>query len=438
MKNLPLDNSMRLYREALDLIPGGSQTMSKRPECFAFGAMPVFLDRGQGCRVWDVDGNEYIDFIGALGPITLGYCWPAVDAAIRAQLERGCVFSMLHEVEVEAARAMVESIPCAEMVRFLKTGAEATSAAARIARAVTGRDLIVSSGYHGWLDTWTAERSGPGGRGVPAALKDTIAGFRFGATGTEDSLEAVLERHRGRVACVFMEPVSYSDPDSGGYLRQVRALTDQHGALLVFDEIVSGFRVALGGAQEHFDVTPDLACFAKGMSNGLPVAAVVGRRDIMQVAKDLVISSTYGGEALSLAAVVACIREYRTHDVIGHLRDVGTQLVDGLNALAQDAAVELRFVGFPMMSAFSFGYDDPEHNADLMTLFPQEMARRGILLRRGGLIFISFSHREEHVQQTLRACAEVLPILKQAHDAGNVTELLVSQDQTAQAGIRRF
>lgn len=165
MDSLNLTESMRMYKESLEIIPGGSQTMSKRATAFALGAMPVYIDRAEGCRVWDVDGNEYIDFIGALGPITLGYCYPAVDEAVREQLARGSIYPMLSPLEIEAAKAIIDVVPCAEMVRFLKTGAEATAAAARIARGYTGKDLIASQGYHGWLDTWAAANNPPSDRG---------------------------------------------------------------------------------------------------------------------------------------------------------------------------------------------------------------------------------------------------------------------------------
>jgi len=436
MKNLNLTKSLELYEEALDLIPGASQTMSKRPTSFAMGAMPVYLERGSGCRVWDVDGNEYVDFISALGPITLGYCYSAVDAAVREQLGKGTVFSMMHPLEVEAARAVIECVPCAEMVRFLKTGAEGTAAAARIARGYTGKDLIVSSGYHGWLDTWAAANNPPSDRGVPKSLKESIVTFSFGSFEGENCLEAVLDRHKGEVAAIVTEPVSYANTDSIDFLCCARQLADKHDALLVYDEIVSGFRVALGGAQEHFGVVPDIAVFAKGVSNGLPIAAVAGSREVMQVAAELVISSTYGGEALSLAAVVACLREYREKEVIPHLWAMGEKLMSGANRIAEEVGLSLTFRGFPVMSTFAFGYDDPDTNRDLMTLLLQEMAKRGVLLRRGGLNFITYSHKAEDIDLTLAAFRDVFPILKDAADSGRIREMLITTDVAE--GIRRF
>ena len=435
MENLNLTKSMKLYRESLEVIPGGSQTMSKRATAFALGAMPVYIDHAQGCRVWDVDGNEYIDFVNALGPITLGYCYPAVDEAVREQLAKGSIYPMLSPLEVEAAKAIIDVVPCAEMVRFLKTGAEATAAAARIARGYTGKDLIVSQGYHGWLDSWAAANNPPADRGVPKCLKASIAGFAFGQMAGDNCLEAVLERNKGEVAGIIMEPVSYAATDSGQFLQWARDLANKHRVPLIYDEIVSGFRVALGGAQEHFGVVPDIAVFAKGISNGLPVAAVAGDREIMKCAGELVISSTYGGDALSLAAVVACLREYREKDVVPHLWAMGERLMRGLNNLAKDVDLRLEFRGWPVMSSYSFGYD-AETNQDLTTLLLQEMAKRGVLLRRGGLNFINYSHKESDIDHTVDAASDVFPILVSACRSGNIKDALVTTEVAE--SIRRF
>lgn len=436
MEHLDLTKSKQLYTEAVEIIPGGSQTMSKRAEAFALGAMPIYFSRAEGCRVWDIDGNEYIDYISALGPIILGYCYQAVDEAVRRQVADGMIFPMLHPVEVEAAKLIIDMVPCAEMVRFFKTGAEATSAAARIARGYTGKDLILSSGYHGWLDTWSAANSAPADRGVPKAVKDSIVTFAFGDTTSDNSLEALLERHKGSVAGIMMEPATYSTTDTGDYLKWARELADRHEVVLAFDEIVTGFRVAPGGAQEYFGVTPDLACFAKGISNGMPLAAVAGKREVMKTAAELLISSTYGGDAVSLAAAVACLRELREKNVIPQIWEQGGRLIDGMNGIASEIGLALQFKGWPVMSTFAFCYDEPQTNADLMTLLLQEMAKRGVLLRRGGLIFMTYSHKAADVDQTLSVCREVFPILLKAQQSGSIKNLLVTQEVAS--AIRRF
>lgn len=348
-------------------------------------------------------------------------------------MDDGTIFSMTHPVEVKAAELIVESVPCAEMVRFLKSGAEATSAAIRIARAYTGKEIVLSSGYHGWHDTWCALNPHPIDAGVPRALKDRVVGFKFGDI---DALRAAMNAHKGETACIIMEPVEYTNTDSREFLLAARELADENGVVLVFDEIVSGFRVALAGAQEYFGVVPDIACFAKGISNGLPLSVVAGKKDIMSATKDVSISSTYAGDALSLAAAVACIKEYREKDVISHLWECGGMLVSGMNKLAAETGLALEFKGYPQMSAYNFGYDDPEENTDMTSLFLQEMAARGILLRRGGLVCVTYSHKKEDIEKTLDICGEVFPKLLESHRNKSVKRLLQT-DEVAQ-GIRRF
>lgn len=436
MKNLNLKHSRRIYREALKIIPGGSQTISKKPEQFAFGTFPIYIQKGKGCRVRDVDGNEYIDYISALGPITLGYAYPATDRAVKRQLTDGVIFSVMHPLEVEAAKAIIEVVPCAEMVRFFKTGAEATSAAIRIARAYTGREKIANFGYHGWHDTWTARNAYPQDRGVPAILKEYIIDFQYGDYDSEKSLEAVLTKCRGEIAGIIMEPVVYSDTNCKEYLDYVRKLADKHKAVLIFDEIVTGFRLSLGGAQEYFGVTPDISCFAKGMANGLPIAATVGKKKMMEIAKELIISSTYGGETLSLAAVVASLAEYKKKNVIKHLWTQGNRLVNGLNRLAQETGLKVEFKGFVPMSKFDFTYADENLNGNLHTLFLQEMAKRKILFRRGGLNFITYSHKKDDIDETIKTASEVFKFLTCTITSGTVKEKLLVTEITE--SIRKF
>ena len=252
------EKSMAWLRRAEALIPGASQTFSKGPNQFVRGASPLFLERGEGARVWDVDGNEYLDFTMALCAVSLGYADPDVNAAVARQLERGVLFTLAHPLEAEVAEQLCRLIPCAEMVRFGKNGSDVTSGAVRLARAFTGRDVIAACGYHGWQD-WAI---GPTTRnmGVPKAVRELTCTFTYNRI---ETLERIFDEHPGRVAAVIMEPVGIEPPRSG-FLESVRELSSRRGALLIFDEIVTGFRLALGGAQEHFGVVPDLACFGKG------------------------------------------------------------------------------------------------------------------------------------------------------------------------------
>jgi glutamate-1-semialdehyde 2,1-aminomutase len=429
---LNLSKSFELFARAEALIPGGSQTSSKRPSGYAPGAYPIYVDRSQGCHIWDVDGNEYVDYVLGLGPITLGYCYPAVDDAIREQLGKGIVWGLMTPLEVEFSELMAEMVPCCEMVRYLKGGAEVTTAAARIARAHTGREMILNSGYRGWADVWSAGYAAPMGAGIPACLTGLVQSF---PRDDLNVLEDLLKQHADQVAAVFVDEAGGSEAP-----REVvhgrRELCDKYGVLLVYDEIVSGFRMAPGGAQEYYGVTPDLACFAKGIANGMPLAAVAGKREVMQTAKDLLISITYGGEALSLAAAVACMKEYRAKPVHETIRATGQKLVDGFNGLGEKHGVPFTAHGPVMMSTQSFGYDDAAVNTDCWTLLLQEMAKRGVLIRRGGLLFITFSHDAAAVAKTLGALDESLAVVREATDAGDVAKYLDTGD--VQQSFRRF
>jgi len=302
------DRSLEYLARARRVVPGASQTLSKGPGMFVEGAYPVFLQRGRGCRVWDVDGNEYVDYVMGLASVTLGYSYPPIDQAVARQLERGSIFSLPAPAEVEVSERLTRIIPCAEMARFLKTGSEANSAVVRVARAATGRDVIVFCGYSGWHD-WYAVTT-PRSKGIPKDFARYVVPFTYNDL---SSLEAALEEHRGSVAAVLMEPVLLEAPRPG-FLAGVKDMAHRHGALLIFDEIVSGFRWAAGGAQEYFGVVPDLAVFGKGMANGLPLAAVVGRRELMREFEEIFVSSTFGGDTLALAA---CLRDRRATRAAG-------------------------------------------------------------------------------------------------------------------------
>ena len=425
---LRLDRSLELYEKAVQIIPGGSQTNSKRPEGYAPGAFPIYLVRGEGCRVWDVDGNKYIDYIMALGPVNLGYAYPRVNDAVREQLEKATIINLLNPLEVELAQEIIEAVPCAEMVRFMKSGAEATSACVRVARAYTGREKVAHCGYHGWHDTFTASSANP--RGVPQALRELIKSFRYNDLG---SLEKILEAEGDEIACIIMEPRT---PPVDGFLEGVRELADRYGAVLIYDEIVTGFRLALGGAQEYYGVTPDLAAFAKGMSNGLPLSAFVGKREIMEIAKDLVISTTYGGEALSLAAGVATIRELREQNVFQHTWEMGRKLMDGWTEIGRELGLSLGNSGLAPIHAPVMDMGTPELTRDAWTFFLQESARRGVLFRRGGLNFISYSHKEEDVDYTLDVCRSAMKLLKQAIEEGDLSSRLETRE--IKPSFRRF
>jgi len=326
-----------LHRRALKTVPLASQTFSKSSMNFVKGASPLFFERGEGPFVWDIDGNRYLDYLLGLFPIVLGYCDPDVDNAIKEQLGRGIIFSLATPLEVELSELLVELIPCAEMVRFGKNGSDATSAAVRLARAYTGRDKIALCGYHGWHDWYigTTSRS----LGVPRAVQELSASFPYN---NADALEVLLKQHPDEFAAIILEPAGASEP-APGFLERLRALSDEYGVVLIFDEIVTGFRIDIGGAQTYYSVTPDLACFGKSMGNGMPISAIVGRRDIMRGMEDIFFSGTFGGEALSLAASIATIRKLQATDTIPRLHRLGDRLSAGIANILDECGLSTRF-----------------------------------------------------------------------------------------------
>lgn len=416
VNNLPLGRSLALFARAQQRIPGGSQTNSKRPSQFAFGGYPIYAERGQGGRIIDVDGNEYIDLVQALGPVILGYRYPAVDAAIAAQLERGIIYGLMSPLEVECAELIGEVVPCAEMVRFFKGGGEATAAAARVVRGYTKRQVILNCGYRGWPDVWSVLNGDPG---VPAGLQGSVEAF---AEFDLAELQRKFQAHRGQVAAVFLDIQRTAPP--AGYLAAVKELCHANGALLVYDEIVTGFRLALGGMQEYCGVTPDLACFAKALANGMPLACVAGRAEVMASMQDRVISITYGGEALSLAAAIASLRELRDKRVNAYLWDLGETLQRGLNDAAQEADIPFSCGGLAPMTTMTFTETGGQPDALLWEYLLQEMAVRGVLLRRGGLNFLTFSHTEADIEQVISAASEVFTNLRGLWGTTQITDVV--------------
>lgn len=417
-KKIRVKKSLALKREAEKTIPGCSQTFSKGPTQFVQGVAPVFLEKAAGSHVWDVDGNEYIDYAMALGPIILGHGYPAITDSIEKILKKGITFTLPHRLEVELAELLYEVIPCAEMVRFGKNGSDATSGAVRVARAYTGRDMIVCCGYHGWQDWYVATTTRSGG--VPDAVKKLTLTFEYNNI---DSLRRIFEKNPNKVACVIMEPVSVTEPKDD-FLKKVKELTHKNGALLIFDEIVTGFRFALGGAQEYFGVMPDIACFGKAMGNGLPIAAVVGKRKYMKLFEEVFFSFTSGGEIVSIAAALSTIKELKDRNAIRHIWEQGRKIKDGYNVFSREYGLEryTECIGYPPRTVIIF--KDKKGEADLLlkSVFQQECIKRGILFTGGHNI--CFSHSNKDIEYTLRVYRTVLEIVRKAIDKNRVKNLL--------------
>ncbi|HKQ70924.1 MAG TPA: aminotransferase class III-fold pyridoxal phosphate-dependent enzyme [Polyangiaceae bacterium] len=403
-----------LYARALGLIPACTQTLAKGPDQHVNGVAPKYLERGKGSHVWDVDGNEFVDLSMAIGPLSLGYAHPVVDDAIRRQLDRGITFSLMHPLEVEVAELVSRVVPCAEMVKFSKTGCDVTSAAVRLARAHTRRSRVLCCGYHGWHDWYISVTDRA--NGVPEEVAALTSTFQYG------DLESLANALDDEVACVILEPVTFAVPNDG-YLYEVKRLCDLHGAVLIFDEMWTGFRLAMGGAQEYFGVVPDLACFSKAIANGMPLSVLAGRRDIMaRASSDVFFFTTFGGEALSLAAAEATIQELAAKRGPSFMAEQGKKLREGYNDLASHLDMNFtRCVGLDCRTLVTF---DAKAGDPLLqkSLMQQELLRRGVLWN--GFHNVSLSHTDDDVDHVLGAYAEVLPILRDAVARGTVAELL--------------
>ncbi|HIL26305.1 MAG TPA: aminotransferase class III-fold pyridoxal phosphate-dependent enzyme [Nitrospinaceae bacterium] len=397
--------SEQLLERALRSIPLASQTFSKSLTQYPRGISPFFIEKGKGAKVWDVDGNEYIDFVNSLAAVTLGYCDKDVDKAVQAQMKNGITFSLPHRLEMEVAEKLIEIIPCAEKVRFAKNGTDATSAAIRIARAYTGQEHIAVCGYHGWQDWYIGSTTRD--LGVPKAVKELTHKFEYNNI---DSLEKIFQEQE--LACVIMEPMNIEYPKDN-FLKKVKEMTHKNNALLILDEIVTGFRYSLGGAQELFDVIPDLATFGKGMANGYPLSAVVGSNEVMQKVEDIFFSGTFGGETLSLSAASRIIDKYKKEQVTGYFSEVGTYLLEQLNQLINDKNLGDIFwtSGHPSWSFLHIKEQEEYGVFEVKTFFLQEMFKRGMLTL--GSHNISFSHTKEIVNQLLKVYAEVLPMVEE-------------------------
>jgi glutamate-1-semialdehyde 2,1-aminomutase len=399
-------------------IPLGSQTFSKSRTQFPYGVSPFFVTHAKGSRIWDVDGNEYIDFINSLAAVTLGYQDADVNNAVREQLEHGVIFSLPHTLEAEVAELICAMVPCAEMVRFGKNGSDATAGAIRLARAYTGRERVAVCGYHGWQDWYIGSTARH--RGVPEAVRGLTHAFAYGEI---DSLRQLLEKHSGQFAAVILEPMNVTPPPPR-FLEQVKDLSHQHGAVLVFDETITGFRYANGGAQQMFGVTPDLATFGKGLANGYPISAVAGRRDIMMLMEEIFFSFTFGGEALSLAAARATLRKLLEFDVVGSMRTRGERLVSGVRERIAKHELQnlIDISGHPVWSFLQFKDVVGISQWQTKSLWMQEILERGIL--SFGTHNISYAHSESDIDRLLTVYDEVFPILRAGSLEGRMQELL--------------
>ena len=400
MHKLPcIEQSRAMLQRSDELIVRGCQGHKRSHESLARG-YPVFAARARGARFWDVDGNEYLDYLLGYGPILLGYDDPAVNAAVRRQIAEGTIYTTAHAKELEVAERLVELIPCAEMLAFFVGGSAATTGAVRLARAYTSRDRVIRCGYHGWHD-WAR----PGDVGVPQAVSELTLGVPYGDL---DALEDCFKGHDGQIACVVLETVQDDGPPEG-YLQGCVDAAHRHGALCVFDEIKVGFRIAFGGAGEYYGVTPDLAAYGKACCNGYPGSFVAGRRDILssENCQAAWLAATFHCDLLSLVALETVIAEMERRDGIAHQWTLGSRLIEGLNRACEEGGLGYRLSGVAPMPRPGIVQEDRERCIAML----QGCLARGFYLHPGHPMFLSLSHTAEDVEDTIAAVRESIAAL---------------------------
>lgn len=412
--------SERLLRLAEAVIPLGSQTFSKSRTQYPVGVSPFFASKGSGSFLWDVDGNKYVDLVASLAAVTLGYGDPEINKAVKRQLKKGVSLSLSSKLETVVAEKIIDLVPSAEMVRFAKNGSDATSAAVRIARYFTGRNHIISIGYHGWHDWYIGSTTRS--MGVPSAVQALTLTARYNDL---SHVENLFEEVKGDVAAVILEPMNSVDP-TPGYLESLRNFCSSNNILLIFDEVITGFRFARGGAQELFGITPDLSCFGKGIANGFPISVVAGRKEIMEGFKEVFFSGTFGGELLSLTAANVVLDKVRENRVIPELYRVGRVIQEGLQKEITNNRYE--FVNISGNSTWTFLNWTLKTNAlqnQVKTYFLQEMFRRRILVLNTNNVTTTLSQKA--ISKVITAYAEVFEAISKALEGDRLEVLLECQ-----------
>lgn len=439
MKNKTVKKGMKLWNRAKQIIPGGTQLLSKRTEIFLPEQWPSYFRKAKGIKIWDLDGNELIDmcYMG-IGACLLGYADPDVNRAVKKVIETGSMSTLNSPEEVELAELLLKLHPWAKLVRYARTGGEATAIAVRIARAYTKKDKVAFCGYHGWSDWYLAANLAskknldgqllPGLEpvGVPRCLKGTALPFNYNKI---EELKKIVKEND--IGVIIMEPRREHAPEKG-FLENVRKIANKIGAVLIFDEITSGFRTNVGGIHLTYKVYSDIAVLGKGMSNGYPMAAIIGKRKVMDSAQKTFISSTYWTERVGLAAAIATIKKLKKYNVPKHLCKIGNLIGEAWKKLALRHGLKIEIMNIPSLITFKFDYG-PDNQA-LYTLFTQEMLRRGYLASKS--VYVSFSHKEKDVERYLEKVDEVFGIIKKAIKEKKIYSLL--QGPVAYAGFKRL
>lgn len=410
---MKFENSLKHYEESLNVIPMGTSTFSKNPNLFVIGTAPLYLKSAKGCRVYDLDGNEFIDYSMALGPVILGYADPEVNAAAKAGIDEGFIYTLSVPEEALLAKKLIEIIPCAEMVRFSKNGSDVCEAAVKLARHYTNKLKIITIGYHGFHDWFIAATDR--NKGIPSVLSEWVLPHDYNDLA---KIEDTIRSQHGEIAALMMEPVINYEADPG-FLQNIRALTQQYNIVLIFDEMKTGFRLHLGGGQKYFNVIPDLAVFAKALSNGFPLSALTGKTDLMKQFEDesCFFSASYATEKTSLLAALKTIEILQRDAVLAHNWEMGEMLKNGVQKILQKHALEdaIQIVGYPVMSHFVVSDYEKIKSVTTRSFIQEECVKRGILFV--GYHHPCFSHKSADIQKTLEVYDEVFSLVKQGFEA---------------------
>lgn len=420
MQQRNFEQSLALKEKIHQLIPGGCHTYAKGDDQFP-EFYPPYIERGAGCRVWDVDGNEYIEYGMGLRAVTLGHAYPAIVMAACQQMWKGSNFARPAAIELEAAEAFLKVVPGAEMVKFAKNGSDVTSAAIKLARAYTGRDMVGICIDHPFfsVDDWFIGTTAINA-GIPQAIRDLTVGFHFNNI---DSVRVLFDQYPGQLACLIME-VEKNDPVDLRFLQEVQQFCKSNGTLFILDEMITGFRWHLGGAQTLYNIVPDLSTFGKGMGNGFAIAALAGKREIMELGglyhdqeRVFLLSTTHGAENQALAAFIAVVKEYEEKDIIGHMQEQGERLRAGLeqSIAAHGLQGYVGIHGFPVCLVFSTRDQHKQASQAFRTLLMQELIKRGVIAPS---LVLSYAHKAADIDQTINVFDAALSVYRHAIEDG--------------------
>jgi glutamate-1-semialdehyde 2,1-aminomutase len=435
-----MNSGIKLWNKAKSIIPGGNQLLSKRAERFLPGLWPTYYKKAKGCAVWDLDNNKYFDFAQmGVGACTLGYADADVDRAVTDAIRNGSMCSLNSFEEVELAEKLIGLHPWSEMVRFARTGGEACAIAVRIARAAAGKDKIAFCGYHGWHDWYISSNIGnsrnldnqllPGldSKGVPRALGETAFPFNYNQI---DELEDIVAKHPNQIGVIIMEPERGTEPEND-FLNKVRQIASKIGAVLIFDEVTSGFRMNLGGIHLRYLVNPDIAVFAKALGNGFPIAAIIGRREVMDVAQESFISSTMWTERIGFVAALSTINKMEQENVQQKLIYYGEKINEGWKRIAERNNLDIHISGIPPLTHIAFKVPQA---VEAQTYYAQEMLVRGYLL--GASVYTTYAYSDEIIDKFISDSDEVFNKLKSASEEGNIKKYL--KGETIHTGFKRL